>query len=105
MGTLSKDPNTPKKCPLVWQGQEPPFDHPDSCWHYRLDSSKPVVATRAATFEFTREEILGAFEFLQQKAVEHRGLDYIQTFKDRRGRRLWVIENEEAITAMLPEDY
>ena len=90
---------------LIWQSQEPPFDHPDSCCHFRLDGTKPVVATRCAIAEFTREEITGALELLQRKSIEHDGLDYLQTFKDEAERRLWVIENGEAITALLPGDY
>lgn len=90
---------------LVWQKQEPPFTHPDSHWRFRLDSGKAVVATQNATVEFTREEIMGVLLLLQEKAVEHDGLDYLQTFEDEQKRRLWVIENDEAITALLPEDY
>jgi hypothetical protein len=90
---------------MAWQPQEPPFDHPDSCCRFRLDGSKPVVATRNATVEFTREQIIEALQLLQRKAVEHDGLDYLQVFNDENERRLWVIENDEAITAMLPEDY
>jgi hypothetical protein len=90
---------------LIWQPQEPSFNHPDSCCRFRLDGSKPVVATRNAAIEFTREEIHSVLDLLQRKAVEHNGLDYLQTFKDADGRRLWVIENDEAITALLPEDY
>ncbi len=90
---------------LLWQEQEPPFDHPDSNWRFRLDGSKPVVATRNATVEFMRDEITEVLELLQQKAIEHDGLVYLQTFKDETGRRLWVIENEEAVTALLPSNY
>ncbi len=90
---------------LVWQEQEPPFDDPESHWRFRRYGSKPVVSTRNALTKFTREEITGVLEFLQQKAVEHDGLDYLQTFKDETGRSLWVIENEEAVTALLPSDY
>lgn len=90
---------------LTWQPQEPPFDHPDSCCRFRLDGSKPVVATKNATVEFTREDILCALLLLEELAVKHDGLDYLQSFKDELERRLWVIENDEAITALLPEDY
>ncbi|MDD5305904.1 MAG: hypothetical protein PHU25_01150, partial [Deltaproteobacteria bacterium] len=90
---------------LTWQPQERPFDHPDSCCRFRLDGSKPVVATRNATVEFTRELILSVLDLLQREAEAHDGLDYLQIFKDVQGKRLWVIENDEAITALLPEDY
>ena len=90
---------------LVWQKQEPPFDHPDSCCRFRLDGEKRVVATRNASIEFTRNEIRTVLELLQSKAEEHDGLDYLQTFKDEQGRRLWVIENDEAITVLIPEEY
>ena len=90
---------------LVWQPQEPPFDHPDCYCRFCLDGSKPVVATKTALAEFTRDEILKALLLLEEKAVEHDGLDYLQTFEDESKRRLWVIENDEAITALLPEDY
>jgi hypothetical protein len=45
---------------------------------------------------------------LQAKAVEHRGLDYLQVFEDPvKGARLWFMEDGEggAITALLPSDY
>jgi hypothetical protein len=90
---------------LVWQPQEPSFDSPDSCHRFRLDGTKPVVATSNALAEFTREEIHAVLERLQCEAEAHDGLDYLQTFKDEHGRRLWVIENEEAVTLLLPEDY
>jgi len=90
---------------LKYKQQEPAFDSPESCWHYRLDGSKFVGTTSAASVEFTREEIIGVLELLQQKAVEHNGLDYLQTFEDEEGRRLWVTENSEAIMAMLPSDW
>ena len=90
---------------LAWQPQEPSFDHPDSRCRFRLDGTKPVVATREALAEFSRDEILKALLLLEEKAVEHDGLDYLQSFKDELERRLWVIENDEAITALLPEDY
>ena len=90
---------------LVWQPQELSFDDSESRWHFRLDGSKPVVSTQNATTEFTREEILSVLQLLERKAFEHCGLDYLQTFKDEMHRRLWMIENDEAITALLPEDY
>ena len=90
---------------LSWQPQEPPFTHPDSSWHFRLDGSKPVVSTANALTVFTREQIIRALEVLQNQAVIHDGLDYLQVFKDESNRRLCVTENEEAITALLPEDW
>jgi len=91
--------------PLVWQQQEPLFDHPDSCCYFRLDGSKPVGMTRHAAVEFTRKEVIGVLELLQREAEKHHGIDYLQTFKSDDGRRLWVIEDGEAITALLPSDY
>jgi len=93
------------KPPLKLKIQEPPFDHPDSCNFFRLDGSKPVVATPAALHDFTQGEIPFALELLQREAILHNGLDYLQVFEDDRGRRLWVIEDPQVITVLLPEDY
>jgi len=90
---------------LKWKMQEPPFDHPDSCNYFKSDGSKSVVATKTATEEFTEKEISTSFFFLQKMAKEHNGLDHLQIFEDKNGRRLWFIEDGQAITAMLPEDY
>lgn len=89
---------------LLWRGQEVPFDHPDSRW--RFDPiARQTVATRTSLAQFTVFEIAGVLDLLREQAEIHDGLDYLQTFEDAAGRRLWVIENEEAITALLPEDY
>jgi hypothetical protein len=44
---------------------------------------------------------------LQQKAVEHDGIDYLQVFESADGDRLWIIEDGPggAITALLPDEY
>jgi len=89
---------------LVLKQQEIPFDHPESCCRFD-PTKKQTVATRAAIAEFSMEEIGACLELLRAKAIEKNGLDYLQVFQDDAGRRLWVIEDEVAITVLLPSDY
>ena len=49
--------------------------------------------------------ICECLELLQTKALQHRGLDYLQVFENpRMPENLWFIE-DGAITALLPSDY
>ncbi len=91
-------------CPLDWDGQEIAFDHPDSN-NFFDPTRKMFVATRNALHEFERDVIMAAHVLLFREAITHGGLDYLQTFRDKDGRRLWFIEDGQAITALLPEDY
>jgi hypothetical protein len=104
------------KTDMIWQNQDLPPDHSTKGYctfrlnngkncRFRIDDSKFAGVTRHALTEFTRSEINTVFEFLQQEAEIQGGLNYLQTFKDERGRRLWVVESDKAITAMLPEDW
>ena len=96
---------TQRKPPLVWQKQEIPFDHPDSRFFFRLLSGKSVVATSNAIAEFSQIEIVNLLLLLEKEAKKHDGLDYLQTFKSKDGRKLWIIEDGLVITALLPEEY
>ncbi len=90
---------------LSWRLQEVAFSSPESCCFFRIDGSKAVVSTPTALRLFGMEKIARVFAWLEARALEHQGLDYLQVFEDRQGHRLWVIEDGQAITALLPEDY
>ena len=88
--------------------QEIPIDHPDSCNQFQPGPDKPFVATPGAIEVYGRETIIACFRVLQQKASEHRGIDYLQVFEDSaKSENLWFIEDGSggAITALLPSDY
>jgi hypothetical protein len=86
--------------------QEIPYDHPDSRWMF----TKNFVATRAAYHVFGPEVLFACLLRLQELAVKHTGLDYLQVFEnlcklEYDGKNLWFIEDGAALTALLPEDY
>ncbi|MBW3599745.1 MAG: hypothetical protein KY475_21050 [Planctomycetes bacterium] len=88
--------------------QEVPFDHLASCNFFQPSPSKPFVATPAAIALYGEETIIRCLRLLQDTAVEHRGIDYLQVFVDAsKPESLWFIEDGEggAITALLPSDY
>ncbi len=92
---------------LQLRPQEPPLSHADSCNFFRPSQAKPFVYTPAAFDAFGIFAILAALRLLQQRALEHNGIDYLQVFQTPDGARLWFIEDGEggAITALLPSDY
>ncbi len=92
---------------LELQPQEPPLDHADSCNFFQPTQAKPFVYTPAAFDSVGILAMLAALRLLQEQALEHNGIDYLQVFKTRDGRVLWFIEDGEggAITALLPSDY
>lgn len=63
---------------LTLKAQELPFDHPDSTNMFQPTPEKPFVATPAAIDMYQQETIIECLRILQQKAVEHGGLDYLQ---------------------------
>lgn len=89
---------------LVQRVQEIPVDHPDSRFMFR----KSLVITRAAWIAFGPEIILPIYLFLQGQARVCQGLDYLQVFEDLAnpgGPNLWLIEDADVVTALLPSDY
>ena len=94
--------------PIRLKPQEIPLDHPDSIYKFQPDAEKPLLATPAAIETYRLETILACLNLLQQKAIEHGGLDYLQVFEDEStSTDLWFIEdrNGGAITSLLPSDY
>jgi hypothetical protein len=92
----------------VLKQQEIPFDHPESSHMFQPSAEKPLVATPAAVAAYQRETIIACLAVLQEHAVRHGGLDYLQVFDDPdRPEALWFIDDDvaEAITALLPSDY
>jgi len=70
-------------------------------------AEKPFVATAAASERYGRETILACLHVLQESAVKHGGLDYLQVFESENEEKLWFIEDGPggAVTALLPSDY
>ncbi len=90
--------------------QEIPYDHPDSVNMFQPSPEKPFVATRDAIDIFQQEINLRCLTILQEKAVEHGGLDYLQVFDGKsvgKDEDLWYIEDGEggAITSLLASNY
>ena len=70
--------------------------------------AKPLVATPAAIEMYGQEMILACLQVLQESAVKHGGLDYLQVFEPaEKPEALWFIEDGVggAITALLRTDY
>ncbi len=88
--------------------QEIPLDHPDSNNLFLTSTEKPFLATPDAIEMYSHEVISACLRVLQQKAIEHSGLDYLQVFQDdSKPEALWFVEDGPggAITAMLPSNY
>ena len=93
---------------LTLKPQEIPLDDPQSNNMFVPLPNKPFLATPAALEAFGMVAITQCLTSLQEKAREHKGLDYLQVFEDpNTQQRLWFIEDGEggAITALLPSDY
>ena len=88
--------------------QEIPLDDPQSREMFMPSEAKPLVATPAAIEMYGQEMILACLQVLQESAVKHGGLDYLQIFESaEKPEALWFIEDGTggAITALLPTDY
>ncbi len=83
--------------------QEIPLDHPDSRWRF----TGQLVAVPAALNAFGVKLILPVYLILQTLAWNHDGIDYLQVFENPTGAdsRLWFIDDETHVTALLPLDY
>lgn len=85
--------------------QEIPYDDPESRCMFRPGPEKQFVATPAAIALY-REAIYHCLMELQQLAAKENGLDYLQVFDDPdKPERLWFMEDDLAITALLPSDH
>lgn len=62
------------------------------------------VVTRAAHEQFGPLVVLQALCMVQKEVAAKGGLDYLQVL-DIDGQRLWIIDDGEIVTALLPEDY
>ncbi len=94
---------TPLPHSVKLKPQEIPFDHPDSKWQFN-PLTKQLVATSAA-IRLYQADIREAIDQLRILADKEGGLDYLQIFESDRPENLWLIEDEIAITALLPSDY
>ena len=93
--------------PPILKPQEIPLDSEASLYMFQPGPDKPFLATPGAIAMY-REAIYECLSVLQQKAEEHKGLDYLQVFTDpEKEEDLWFIEDDEggAITALLPSDH
>ena len=91
---------------IVHQAQEIPLDSDRSRFEFRLHCDKLVLRTAAVEREFGDVIPWQCFLRLQIFAEQNHGLDYVQIFKiDQSKVNLWVIEDGQAITALLPSDY
>jgi hypothetical protein len=67
----------------------------------------PVVATThfALTFYLPGPLMIQALQMIQEKKTKQNGwISYLQVF-ELEGQEFWVIDDGEAITFLLPEDY
>ena len=65
--------------------------------------SGQFVATRNALDRFGQAIILAALLMLREKVKGGASLDYLQVF-DIGGERLWIIDDGDTVTALLPGD-
>jgi len=89
------------KAPLLLMPQEPPLAQTHCTFAGQL------VSTPAAIREFGQLLIVACYVYLQGKAAQFDGIDYLQVFADPKNwdRKLWFIDDGEHVTALLPEDY
>jgi hypothetical protein len=87
---------------LGLKDQEIPLGDLRSHFHFR----KPFVSTQGALSTFGPLVLNTCLAELQAKADEYGGLDYLQVFQAPEGLpNLWFIEDEQVVTALLPEEY
>jgi hypothetical protein len=85
--------------------QELPFEDPESHYMFQPGPEKPFVATPAAIAMY-RDAVYRCLVNLQELARKKCGLDYFQVFEDPdKPQALWFMEDEAAITALLPSDH
>ena len=85
--------------------QEIPLDDPNSRFRFN-PLEKQLITTRGVIEAFGFKTIGDCMELLQQQVDAHDGLDYLQVFTvGPAKKKLWVIEDHEAITALLPDEY
>ncbi len=98
---------------LILKPQEIPVDDPNSKYLFQPSAAKPFLSTPGALDAYQAVKLLECLIFLQIKARQHNGIDYLQVFEPvpgnngQEGVPLWFIEDDEggAITALLPSDY
>ena len=90
---------------LVFEGtslavQEIPYDDAES----RCMFDTRFVATAGALRTHGAEALSKCLEEIQRLAVERNGLDYIQSFTLPTGK-LWIMDSDYYVTALLPDEY
>ena len=87
---------------LLWRPQVIAFDNPHSNFMFR----KPFTVTDGALQAFGPFVIADCLLCIQAKAETHQGLDHLQVFDHQDGgSNLYLIEDDEYVTALLPEEY
>ena len=80
--------------------QEIPYDDPES----RCMFDTRFVATAGALRTHGAETLAKCLEEIQRLAVERNGLDYLQVFTLPTGK-LWIIDSDYYVTALMPDEY
>lgn len=93
---------TPASFGLRLMPQETPLEDPRSSCMFQ----KCFVATPGAVETFGSGVILSCLFELQDLARRHGGRQYLQVYENARGETsLWFIEDDQAVTALLPNEY
>lgn len=87
------------------QPQEAPYHSIQSNCFFNSRGKKHVVMTQGINVKYGNWLALEFLDKLKKEAEIHHGLDYLQVFKDKDGHTIWVIEDPEVITVLLPEEY
>jgi hypothetical protein len=90
----------------VLKSQEIPHESSETDNFFDLVNAKSVIVTRAVA-DLLGENISQAttcVRELYEMAQQYRGLDYLQIFENSDGEDLWITEDNEKITVMLPAD-
>ncbi len=87
------------------RAQEIPLDAPESRFQFDI-VAKQFVVTRGAMEAFGPELVQACLAILRTEAIEHSGLERLQTFLiGATKQKLWIVEDGEVITALLPHEY
>ena len=70
----------------------------------REDFNKPRYKTRGVETDISQADITGMFILIDARVMMQGSADYMQRFVIE-GKRVWVIDNGEYVTMMLPEEY
>lgn len=96
--------NPPSQFSLVWKKQDIPTTDARSTFAFDPAETE-FVATDGAMQKFGTHTLIRCLNRLTYLAKAADGLDYLQVFETDDHGQLWLMQDEEKITALLPNEH